>query len=110
MLNFTIQSVCLVFDFVLKSTIDCDTLWNDIIKGTDPKSEKSKESHADKSSIESQTNESSSESHVAPTMVFSVIGDSDSFVSRPWPTTLFQTALIEAAKSGGGTNLLHTIV
>lgn len=39
-------------------------------------------------------------------MVFSVIGDSDSFVPRPWPTTLFQTALIEAAKSGGGTNLL----
>lgn len=37
-----------------------------------------------------------------PTMVFSVIGDSDSFVPRPWPTTLFQTALIEAAKSGGG--------
>lgn len=35
-------------------------------------------------------------------MVFSVIGDSDSFVPRPWPTTLFQTALIEAAKSGGG--------
>lgn len=37
-----------------------------------------------------------------PTMVFSVIGDSDSFVPRPWPTTLFQKALIEAAKSGGG--------
>lgn len=35
-------------------------------------------------------------------MVFSVIGDSDSFVPRPWPTTIFQTALIEAAKSGGG--------
>ena len=37
-----------------------------------------------------------------PTMVFSVIGDSDSFVPRPWPRTVFQTALIEAAKSGGG--------
>lgn len=37
-----------------------------------------------------------------PTMVFSVIGDSDSFVPRPWPITVFQTALIEAAKSGGG--------
>lgn len=37
-----------------------------------------------------------------PTMVFSVIGDSDSFVPRPWPKTVFQTALIEAAKSGGG--------
>ena len=39
---------------------------------------------------------------VTPTMVFSVIGDSDSFVPRPWPTTVFQTALIEAAKCGGG--------
>ena len=38
-----------------------------------------------------------------PTMVFSVIGDSDSFVPNPWPRTVFQTALIEAAKSGGGT-------
>lgn len=37
-----------------------------------------------------------------PTMVISVIGDSDSFVPRPWPKTVFQTALIEAAKSGGG--------
>ena len=37
-----------------------------------------------------------------PTMVFSVIGDSDSFVPRPWPKTVFQTALVEAAKSGGG--------
>lgn len=40
--------------------------------------------------------------NTSPTMVFSVIGDSDSFVPRPWPTTVFQTALIEAAKSGGG--------
>lgn len=38
----------------------------------------------------------------APTMVFSVIGDSDSFAPRPWPKTVFKTALIEAAKSGGG--------
>lgn len=37
-----------------------------------------------------------------PTMVFSVIGDSDNLVPRPWPKTVFQTALIEAAKSGGG--------
>lgn len=40
-----------------------------------------------------------------PTMVFSVIGDSDSFVPKPWPKTVFQTALIEAAKSGGGKQL-----
>lgn len=41
-----------------------------------------------------------------PTMVFSVVGDSDSFVPKPWPKTVFQTALIEAAKSGGGEVLL----
>nr|XP_022311261.1 uncharacterized protein LOC111116555 [Crassostrea virginica] len=43
-----------------------------------------------------------------PTMVFSVIGDSDSFVPRPWPKTVFQTALIEAAKSGGETWVLYS--
>ncbi|XP_065938117.1 transient receptor potential cation channel subfamily M member-like 2 isoform X1 [Magallana gigas] len=42
-----------------------------------------------------------------PTMVFSVIGDSDSFVPKPWPKTVFQTALIEAAKSGGETWILY---
>lgn len=42
-----------------------------------------------------------------PTMVFSVIGDSDSFVPRPWPKAVFQTALIEAAKYGGETWILH---
>lgn len=41
-----------------------------------------------------------------PTMVFSVIGDSDSCVPSPWPTSVFQTALIEAAKSGGETFIL----
>lgn len=48
----------------------------------------------------------------APTMVFSVIGDSDSFAPRPWPKTVFQTALIEAAKSGGGVlkQLLYIII
>ena len=39
---------------------------------------------------------------VTPTMVFSVIGDSNSFVPCPWAKTVFETALIEAAKSGGG--------
>lgn len=42
-----------------------------------------------------------------PTMVFSVIGDSDNLVPRPWPKTVFQTALIEAAKSGGGNVSTH---
>lgn len=37
-----------------------------------------------------------------PKMVFSVIGDSVSFFPRPWPKAVFQTALIEAAKGGGG--------
>lgn len=37
-----------------------------------------------------------------PTLMLSVIGDSDSFVPKPWPTNVFQTALIEAAKSGEG--------
>lgn len=43
----------------------------------------------------------------APTMVFSVIGDSDNFVPNPWQKTVFQTALIEAAKNGGETWILH---
>jgi hypothetical protein len=36
-------------------------------------------------------------------MVFSVIGDSNSFVPSPWPKAVLQTGLIEAAKNGGGT-------
>lgn len=36
-----------------------------------------------------------------PTMFFSVIGDSVSYVPRPRSVTVFQMALIEAAKSGG---------
>nr|XP_022311634.1 transient receptor potential cation channel subfamily M member 1-like [Crassostrea virginica] len=44
---------------------------------------------------------------VTPTMVFSVIGDSDSFVPRPWPRTVFQTALIEAARNGGESWILY---
>lgn len=39
----------------------------------------------------------------APTTVFSVIGDSHTFVLRSWPINVFQSALIEAAKSGGET-------
>nr|XP_034321515.1 transient receptor potential cation channel subfamily M member 2-like [Crassostrea gigas] len=49
----------------------------------------------------------SDDGNTSPTMVFSVIGDSDSFVPRPWPKTVFQTALIEAAKSGGETWILY---
>lgn len=42
-----------------------------------------------------------------PTMVFSVIGDSENFISKPWQTNVFQTALIEAARSGGDTWILY---
>lgn len=35
-------------------------------------------------------------------MVLSIIGDSDTFVPKPWPKNVFQTALMEAAKSGEG--------
>lgn len=49
-----------------------------------------------------EVNDSENNRQSSPTMVFSVIGDSDNFVPRPWPKTVCQTALIEAAKSGGG--------
>lgn len=38
-------------------------------------------------------------------MVLSVIGDTDSFVPTTWPVSVFETALIEAARNGGGKNL-----
>lgn len=50
--------------------------------------------------------ENNEQVNATPTMVISVIGDSDSFVPRPWPKTVFQTALIEAAKSGRDTWIL----
>lgn len=37
-----------------------------------------------------------------PTLVLSVIGDSNTFVPKQWPKNVFQTALIEAAKSEEG--------
>ncbi|XP_061190174.1 uncharacterized protein LOC133198035 [Saccostrea echinata] len=40
--------------------------------------------------------------HRVPKLVLSVIGDSDSFVPRAWPKSVFQTALIETHKSSGG--------
>lgn len=45
-----------------------------------------------------------------PTMVFSVIGDSNSSVPRPWQTIVFQKALIEAAKNGGGRVLFLSLM
>lgn len=55
-----------------------------------------------------EVNDSENNRQSSPTMVFSVIGDSDNFVPRPWPKTVFQTALIEAAKSGGETWILYS--
>ncbi|XP_078311841.1 transient receptor potential cation channel subfamily M member 2-like isoform X5 [Crassostrea virginica] len=60
------------------------------------------------SNVRNTWEEIMNEVKVTPTMVFSVIGDSDSFVPRPWPTTVFQTALIEAAKCGGETWILYS--
>lgn len=87
-----------------KSTIDVDALWKNIREDVNT----TRKPKINESNIENQTNQLYENRNNAvnisstPTMVFSVIGDSDSFVPRPWPTTLFQTALIEAAKSGGG--------
>lgn len=61
----------------------------------------------ERDSYKSLPESDSNDGNMSPTMVFSVIGDSDSFVPRPWPTTVFQTALIEAAKSGGETWILY---
>lgn len=84
----------LIIIFYFKGTDGVETYWN-IIRNdvnTNQTTESTNKPHEDNAvNINSK-----------PTMVFSVIGDSDSFVPRPWPTTLFQTALIEAAKSGGG--------
>lgn len=42
-----------------------------------------------------------------PTLVLSVIGNSNTFVPKQWPKNVFQTALIEAAKSEEGTWILY---
>lgn len=70
--------------------------WQDIKSNVYKKTDKRCNSH------ETKDVENNEEIRSAPTMVFSVIGDSESFAPRPWPKTVFQTALIEAAKSGGG--------
>lgn len=78
---------------------DMNILWNKIRKEVNTSKPKVKKD-------EKQKKKKLVNIHSTPTMVFSVIGNSDSFVPRPWPTTLFQTALIEAAKSGGETWIL----
>lgn len=74
--------------------------WNNIQQNVNECEIKTKEN------IE-KNKETKREVRPTPTMVFSVIGDSDSFAPRPWPKTLFQTALIEAGKSGGETWILY---
>ncbi|XP_061190312.1 transient receptor potential cation channel subfamily M member 8-like [Saccostrea echinata] len=60
-----------------------------------------------KSDVEKAWTEIGEKVRSTPSMVFSVIGDSDSFVPRPWSKSVFQTALIEAAKSAGDTWILY---
>lgn len=77
---------------ILKDVSEEKNLWDKILEGVNiPPNESGNDKGEAKGTVQS-----------SPTMVFSVIGDSDSFVPRPWPKTVFQTALIEAAKSGGG--------
>lgn len=60
--------------------------------------------------IQSKVYNSTGNSEVSkPMMVFSIIGDANSFAPRPWQTIVFQTALIEAAKNGGGKVLIQGI-
>lgn len=58
--------------------------------------------------IQSKVYNSTGNSDISkPMMVFSIIGDANSFAPRPWQTIVFQTALIEAAKNGGETWILY---
>lgn len=83
------------FRNVFKDVSEEKDLWDKILEGVNlPPNESGNDEGEAKGTVQS-----------SPTMVFSVIGDSDSFVPRPWPKTVFQTALIEAAKSGGGMSL-----
>lgn len=43
-----------------------------------------------------------------PRLVLSVIGDSSSFVPKPWLTPVFQLGLIETAKGAKGTQNKNT--
>lgn len=61
--------------------------------------------------IQSKVYNSTGNSDISkPMMVFSIIGDANSFAPRPWQTIVFQTALIEAAKNGGGKVLIQGIL
>lgn len=123
------QRNLLFFLFFTKPVTTVDALWNfiriDINAYTKPEGNQSgTQNQTTSSGAQNQTSPNGADipkkylygqgddgkRYSTPTMVFSVIGDSDSFVPRPWPTTLFQTALIEAAKSGGGMTLLNNVL
>lgn len=42
-----------------------------------------------------------------PRLVLSVVGDSSSFVPKPWLTPVFQLGLIETAKGAKGKHFSH---
>jgi hypothetical protein len=64
---------------IIFQDFNCDDIWNGIIKN-----------------VYGET------TSVIPTMVFSIIGDSNTSVPKSWPKAVFQIGLIEAAKNGGG--------
>lgn len=64
-------------------------------------------SDQNESDVESIWNEMKNALKSTPTMVFSVIGDSDNFVPKLWPKSAFQKALVEAGKTGGDTWILY---
>lgn len=90
---------------------DMESIWNKMIKEiefkttedkypiTRDKSTRTKHKSGDKST-------KTEDKPTPPTMVFSVIGDLESNVSRSWPSSVFKKALIEATKSGGKTWIL----
>lgn len=75
--NYHIINMLYIYIYLYKDLIGVESTWNEI-----------------KEAVKS-----------TPTMVFSVIGDSENFISKPWQTNVFQTALIEAARSGGGISI-----
>uniref|UniRef100_K1PW66 Transient receptor potential cation channel subfamily M member 3 n=1 Tax=Magallana gigas TaxID=29159 RepID=K1PW66_MAGGI len=89
-----------------QNKVSVEETWNNIQQNVIEDETKKKENFTRTKETEN-IKETTREVRSTPTMVFSVIGDSDSFVPKPWPKTVFQTALIEAAKSGGETWILY---
>lgn len=89
-----------------QTTLDVAAIWKKIRQevNTNRKPEINKSNKEKRSNDEIEDN--AVDINSTPTMVFSVIGDSERFAGRSWPTTIFQKALIEAAKCGGETWIL----